>query len=157
MVWIGSDRDLTSSAEAVRCLVEDLNITLLLGIHGSRQMEGQAEIAHELNATMVGGSASVLSVFQDRPSVFGLRPAANTRFRPTFELLNNSSSWASRPTMTTATRPTTVAYWYSGTDWRQGVCEGRIHFHPISISSTDTFIQTRFHPMTLSSKNGFIQ
>ena len=34
---------------------------------------------------------------------------------------------------------------------------GRIHFHPKSISSTDTFIQTRFHPMTLSSKNGFIQ
>ena len=29
---------------------------------------------------------------------------------------------------------------------------GRIHFHPKSISSTDTFIQTRFHPMTLSSK-----
>ena len=34
---------------------------------------------------------------------------------------------------------------------------GRIHFHPKTISSTDTFIQTRFHPMTLSSKNGFIQ
>ena len=40
--------------------------------------------------------------------------------------------------------------------------EGRIHFHPKSISSTDTFIQTRFHPMTLhpkhfSSNNNFIQ
>ena len=34
---------------------------------------------------------------------------------------------------------------------------GRIHFHPKSISSTDTFIQTRFHPMTLSSKHDFIQ
>ena len=29
---------------------------------------------------------------------------------------------------------------------------GRIHFHPKSISSTDTSIQTRFHPMTISSK-----
>ena len=35
--------------------------------------------------------------------------------------------------------------------------EGRIHFHPKSISSNDTFIQTRFHPMTLSSKHDFIQ
>ena len=35
---------------------------------------------------------------------------------------------------------------------------GRIHFHPKSISSTDTFIQTRFHPMTLSSNfDTFIQ
>ena len=34
---------------------------------------------------------------------------------------------------------------------------GRIHFHPNTISSTDTFIQTRFHPMTLSSKHDFIQ
>ena len=34
---------------------------------------------------------------------------------------------------------------------------GRIHFHPKSISSNDTFIQTRFHPMTLSSKHDFIQ
>ena len=41
--------------------------------------------------------------------------------------------------------------------WRCGEKGGRIHFHPKSISSTDTFIQTRFHPMTLSSKNGFIQ
>ena len=34
---------------------------------------------------------------------------------------------------------------------------GRVHFHPKTISSTDTFIQTRFHPMTLSSKHDFIQ
>ena len=34
---------------------------------------------------------------------------------------------------------------------------GRMHFHPKSISSNDTFIQTRFHPMTLSSKHDFIQ
>ena len=37
------------------------------------------------------------------------------------------------------------------------VGDGRIHFHPKSISSTDIFIQTRFHPMTLSSKHDFIQ
>ena len=47
------------------------------------------------------------------------------------------------------------------TSWRACSKEafggGRIHLHPKSISSTDTFIQTRFHPMTLSSKNGFIQ
>ena len=30
--------------------------------------------------------------------------------------------------------------------------QGRIHFRPESITSNDTFIQTRFHPMTLSSK-----
>ena len=124
VVWIGSGfRDLTSSAEAVRYLIEDRNITLLLGMRGSRNVEVQGEVALELNATMVTGSALVSSVFQDPPSVFGLQPSSNTRFRPTFELLNNSSSWASRPTMTTATRPRTVAYWYSGTDWRQGVCE----------------------------------
>ena len=29
---------------------------------------------------------------------------------------------------------------------------GRIHFHPNTISSNDTFIQERFHPMTFSSK-----
>ena len=44
---------------------------------------------------------------------------------------------------------------------------GGTHFHPKSISSTDTFIQTRFHPMrlssmtlstkTVSSNNNFIQ
>ena len=45
---------------------------------------------------------------------------------------------------------------------------GRIHFHPKTISSTDTFIQKRFHPLTLhpkhfhpiltlSSKRSFIQ
>ena len=33
----------------------------------------------------------------------------------------------------------------------------RIHFHPNTISPTDTFIEKRFHPMTISSKNGFIQ
>ena len=34
----------------------------------------------------------------------------------------------------------------------------RIHFHPKTISSTDTFIQKRFHPiLTLSSKRSFIQ
>ena len=32
------------------------------------------------------------------------------------------------------------------------VVQGRIHFHPKSISSNDTFIQKRFHPMTHSSK-----
>ena len=31
------------------------------------------------------------------------------------------------------------------------------YFRPKSISSTDTFIQTRFHPMTLSSNDTFIQ
>ena len=45
--------------------------------------------------------------------------------------------------------------------WR--VQFGRMHFHPKSISSTDTFIQTRFHPkhfhpiLTLSSNDTFIQ
>ena len=45
---------------------------------------------------------------------------------------------------------------------------GRMHFHPKSISSTDTFIhntfiqqqfliQLHFHPMTFSTNNGFIQ
>ena len=29
---------------------------------------------------------------------------------------------------------------------------GRTHFHPKTVSSTDTFIQTQFHPMTLSYK-----
>ena len=45
-----------------------------------------------------------------------------------------------------------------------GACfGGRIHFHPKSISSTDTFIQTRFHPkhfhpiLTLSSNDTFNQ
>ena len=33
---------------------------------------------------------------------------------------------------------------------------GRVHFHPKTISSTDTFIQKRFHPMTLSTKSVFI-
>ena len=33
----------------------------------------------------------------------------------------------------------------------------RIHFHPKTVSSNDTFIQTRFHPMTLSSNEFLIQ
>ena len=33
---------------------------------------------------------------------------------------------------------------------------GRIHFHPQTFSSNDTFIQKQFHPMTLSSKNCFM-
>ena len=46
----------------------------------------------------------------------------------------------------------------SGVGWRNLVHDGgRIHFHPKTFSSTDTFIQKRFHPMTLSSKRSFIQ
>ena len=45
--------------------------------------------------------------------------------------------------------------------WNATLCEiqiGRIHFHPKSISSTDTSIQKSFHPiLTLSSKRSFIQ
>ena len=35
------------------------------------------------------------------------------------------------------------------------VPKGGIHFHPKSISSTDTFIH--FHPITFSTNDGFIQ
>ena len=34
----------------------------------------------------------------------------------------------------------------------ESVGVGRIHFHPKTFSSNDTFIQKRFHPLTLSSK-----
>ena len=40
---------------------------------------------------------------------------------------------------------------------KAALMKGIIHFHPKSISSTDTPIQTRFHPTTLSSKHDFIQ
>ena len=45
---------------------------------------------------------------------------------------------------------------WCGVVWCGVVWSGRIHFHPKTISSTDTFIQKRFHPMTLSSKSVFI-
>ena len=37
-----------------------------------------------------------------------------------------------------------------------GVLDGRIHFHPKTFSSNDTFFQKKFHPMTISSKSVFI-
>ena len=47
--------------------------------------------------------------------------------------------------------------WWQSPSSSDVVGVGRIHFHPKTFSSTDTFIQKRFHPMTLSSNDTFIQ
>ena len=60
---------------------------------------------------------------------------------------NNNTTQHTTPHHTTHTPHTDVVFFFFG----------RKHFHPKSISSTDTFIQTRFHPMNFSSNDIFIQ
>ena len=58
------------------------------------------------------------------------------------------------PTMSQEPRPTRRLVLVGGRSGRESV--GRIHFHPKTFSSSDTFFQKQFHPMTISSKSVFI-